>query len=167
MIVIYNLGSEITARTNDNNVQFRISGSEIMTLQKNNKAFNSILARKDADIETEPNGKTVIKGSYVFSYCWDYKAGGFPQMLQLIKMTDFVINGFSSSKEDAPESREHLIAQQQNYFGDKQGLVDVNKMFFNGDLINTRDIFKFFIEHGLIKKSSVLSAGRVNYLTSN
>ena len=56
---------------------------------RQDKCFNSILARRDSPTSVDSRGRCDFKGTHVFTYFWDYTAGHFPQMLKLVKDSNY------------------------------------------------------------------------------
>ena len=126
--------------------------------QRAKPCYNSVLARKDAESTIGARGRLILKATHVFSYAWDYTAGHFPNMINLIQSAGMEISGFSSDKADALESRSRLLAVQKRQFGSSHNLIDVNALM-GKDVLDTRDVFKFFATQKIIDKSLILAAG--------
>ena len=108
--------------------------------QRAKPCYNSVLARRDAVSTMGARGKIILKATHVFSYAWDYTAGHFSHMINLIQSAGMDIAGFSSDKADAPESCSHLVAVQKRQFGSGHNLIDVNALM-GQDVLDTRDVF--------------------------
>ena len=121
------------------------------------RSYNSVLVGTMEPLGKDQKGKQIYKGTHIFSYTWESVGGGFPQVLEIMKLNGRNLKGFpSTSVKGCVDARSSLKAEQGRWFGDDCNYIDVNEELGRSPL-QTKDLLVYLVRAEIVTSESVIA----------